>query len=76
MVINLISEQTGIMQFVFVSVISPSKNGVVCAGEGCSMVWNCTLGCGFEEGLLVSGVVRGKPGFVVLSQIHSGSLVD
>lgn len=76
MVINLISDQTGIMQFVFVSVISTSKNGVVYAGEGCSMIWDCTLGYGFEEGLLVSGVVRGEPGFVVLSQNHSGSLVD
>lgn len=31
------------------------------------MVWDCTVGYGFAEGLLVSGVVRGKPGFVVLS---------
>lgn len=44
------------MQFVFISVISLSKNGVVCAGKSCSMVWDCTVGCGFAEGFWSVGL--------------------
>lgn len=60
MVINLISDQTGIMQFVFVSVIGPSKNGIVSAGKGCSMVWDCRVSCGFAEELLSVGLSEGN----------------
>lgn len=63
MVINLTSDQTGIMQFVFVSVL----------GKAVPWFGIAQWGCGFAEGLLVSGVVRGKADLVVLSQVHSGS---
>lgn len=31
------------MQFVLVCVVSLSKNGIVCTGKGCYVVWDCTV---------------------------------